>query len=98
MGDGKFMKAMKSWIANDIRQEQREEVEMKIEEKGFSIPVLNQRLKSIKEESSIRMVRESRLKLTLPIAEISRVDVDGNLEDNYPHIATEIGGGNNGQS
>ena len=71
---------------------------MKIEEKGFSIPVLNQRLKSIKEESSIRMVRESRLKLTLPIAEISRVDVDGNLEDNYPHIATEIGGGNNGQS
>ena len=98
LGDGKFMKAMKAWIANDIRQEQREEVEKKIEEKGFSIPVLNQRLKSIKEESSIRMVRESRLKLTLPIAEISRVDVDGNLEDNYPHIATEIGGGDNGQS
>ena len=98
LGDGKFMKAMKAWIANDIRQEQREEVEKKIEEKGFSIPVLNQRLKSIKEESSIRMVRESRLKLSLPIAEISKVDVGGDLEDNYPHIATEIGGGNNGQS
>ena len=98
LGDGKFMKAMKSWIANDIRQEQREEVEMKIEEKGFSIPALNQRLKSIKEESSIRMVRESRLKLSISIPEISKEDLGANLEDNYPHIATEIGGGNNGQS
>ena len=98
LGDGKFMKAMKSWIANDIRQEQREEVETKIEEKGFSIPVLNQRLKSIKEESSIRMVRESRLKLSISIPEISKEDLGANLEDNYPHIATEIGGGNNGQS
>ena len=98
LGYGKFMKALKAWIANDIRQEQREEVEMKIEEKGFSIPVLNQRLKSIKEESSIRMVRESRLKLSISIPEISKEDLGANLEDNYPHIATEIGGGNNGQS
>ena len=98
LGDGKFMKAMKSWIANDIRQEQREEVENKIEEKGFSLSFLNQGLKSIKEESSIRMVRESRLKLSLPIPEISKEDLAGNLGETYQYTVVETGGGKDGQN
>ena len=92
------MKAMKSWIANDIRQEQREEVEKKIEEKGFSLSFLNQGLKSIKEESSIRMVRESRLKLSLPIPEISKEDLADNLGETYEYTVSETGGDKNGQS
>ena len=98
LGDGKFMKAMKSWIANDIRQEQREEVEKKIEEKGFSLSFLNRGLKSIKEESSIRMVRESRLKLSLPIPEISKEDLADNLGETYEYTVSETGGDKNGQS
>ena len=98
LGDGKFMKAMKSWIANDIRQEQRKEVENKIEEKGFSLSFLNQGLKSIKEESSIRMVRESRLKLSLPIPEIKKEDLADNLGETYQYTVAETGGGNDGQS
>ena len=49
LGDGKFMKAMKAWVANDIREEQRQEVQEKIDSKGFSVSMLNQRLESIKE-------------------------------------------------
>ena len=96
LGDGKFMKAMKSWVANDIKQDQREVVEKIIDEKGFSVSLLNQRLESIKEESTIRMVRESRLKLSVSIPETSRGDLGADLEENYNQYSTQNGGESNG--
>jgi hypothetical protein len=96
LGDGKFMKAMKSWVANDIKQDQREVVEKIIDEKGFSLSLLNQRLESIKEESTIRMVRESRLQLSVSIPETSRKDLGADLEENYNQYSTQNGGESNG--
>ncbi len=61
LGDGKFTKAMKSWVANDIKKEQQADVEAKIEAKGFTVSNLNERLQSIKQHSTVRKVRDSRI-------------------------------------
>ena len=44
------------------------------------------------------MVRESRLKLSLPIPEISKEDLADNLGETYEYTVSEIGGDKNGQS
>ena len=93
LGDGKFMKAMKAWVANDIREEQRQEVQEKIDSKGFSVSMLNQRLESIKNQSNIRKLRTSRIDLgrtSLSTTTQPRTGTD--LGDLYLQLSSEGGG------
>ena len=93
LGDGKFMKAMKAWVANDIREEQQQEVQEKIDSKGFSVSMLNQRLESIKNQSNIRKLRTSRIDLgrtSLSTTTQPRTGTD--LGDLYLQLSSEGGG------
>tara|TARA_B100000035_G_scaffold21940_1_gene17383 strand:+ start:2779 stop:4470 length:1692 start_codon:yes stop_codon:yes gene_type:complete len=93
LGDGKFTKAMKAWVANDIKEEQRAEVEAKIEAKGFSVSKLNERLQSIKQHSSVRKVRDSRIDTSRHKApQESKTTESINLETEYAGQAQEGGG------
>jgi hypothetical protein len=96
LGDGKFTKAMKAWVANDIKEEQRAEVEAKIEAKGFSVSKLNERLQSIKQHSSVRKVRDSRIDTSRHKApQESKTMESTDLETEYTGLAQ--GGGSSGR-
>jgi hypothetical protein len=97
LGDGKFTKAMKAWVANDIKEEQRAEVQEKIEAKGFSVSKLNERLQSIKQHSTVRKVRDSRIDTSKHKApQESKATEPTDLETEYAGQAPG-GGGSSGR-
>lgn len=97
LGDGKFTKAMKAWVANDIKEEQRAEVQEKIEAKGFSVSKLNERLQAIKQHSTVRKVRDSRIDTSKYKApQESKTTKSTDLETEYTGQA-QGGGGSSGR-